>query len=43
MNGSNACSAPGWEAVVADFAEKHAQELEQRVRELRRLAGQLRA
>jgi predicted transcriptional regulator len=44
MSGPNARSAPkGWEAVVADLAEKHADELERRVGELRRLAGQLRA
>ncbi len=43
MSGPNARSAPkGWEAVVADLAEKHADELERRVRELRRLAGELR-
>jgi predicted transcriptional regulator len=43
MSGPNARSAPkGWEAVVADLAERHADELERRVRELRRLAGQLR-
>ncbi len=43
MSGPNARSAPkGWEAVVADLAEKHADELERRVRELRRLSGELR-
>jgi len=44
MSGPNARSAPkGWEAVVADLAERHADELERRVGELRRLASQLRA
>jgi hypothetical protein len=39
----NACSAAkGWEAVVADLAEKHAGELERRVGELCSLAGELR-
>lgn len=43
MSGPNARSAPkGWEAVVADLAEKHADELEQRVRQLRRLCSDLR-
>ncbi|MBW3571482.1 MAG: hypothetical protein KY467_10270 [Gemmatimonadetes bacterium] len=43
MSGPNARSAPkGWDAVVADLAEKHADELEQRVSQLRRLAKQLR-
>jgi predicted transcriptional regulator len=43
MSGPNARSAPkGWEAVVADLAEKHADELEQRVLELRKLADELR-
>lgn len=43
MSGPNARSAPkGWEAVVADLAEKHADELEQRVRDLRRLLKELR-
>ena len=43
MSGPNARSAPkGWEAVVADLAEKHAGELEQRVAQLRRLSKQLR-
>jgi hypothetical protein len=43
MSGPNARSAPkGWEAVVADLAEKHADELEQRVAQLRRLSKQLR-
>lgn len=43
MSGPNARSAPkGWEAVVADLADKHADELEQRVGELRRLASELR-
>jgi predicted transcriptional regulator len=43
MSGPNARSAPkGWEAVVADLAEKHADELEGRVRDLRRLASELR-
>ena len=40
MSGPNARSAPkGWEAVVADLAEKHADELERRVRHLRRLSS----
>lgn len=43
MSGPNARSAPkGWEAVVADLAEKHADELERRVGELRQLAENLR-
>lgn len=43
MSGPNARSAPkGWEAVVADLAERHADELEGRVQELRRLATLLR-
>jgi hypothetical protein len=43
MSGPNARSAPkGWEAVVADLAEKHADELEERVRDLRALASGLR-
>ena len=43
MSGPNARSAPkGWEAVVAELAEKHADELERRVRELRRLTSELR-
>jgi hypothetical protein len=42
MRGPNARSAPkGWEAVVADLAEKHADDLERRVGELRRLAREL--
>jgi predicted transcriptional regulator len=43
MSGPNARSAPkGWEAVVADLAERHADELEGQVQELRRLANLLR-
>ena len=43
MSGPNARSAPkGWEAVVADLAEKHAEELERGVAELRGLARTLR-
>ena len=43
MSGPNARSAPkGWEAVVGDLAEKHADELERRVRDLRQLSNQLR-
>lgn len=43
MSGPNARSAPkGWEAVVADLAERHADDLERRAKELRRLAGELR-
>jgi hypothetical protein len=43
MSGPSVRSAPkGWEAVVADLAEKHADELERRVAELRMLADQLR-
>jgi hypothetical protein len=39
----NARSAPmGWEAVVADLADKHADELERRVAQLRRLSSELR-
>ncbi|HEX6909890.1 MAG TPA: hypothetical protein VF142_05835 [Longimicrobium sp.] len=44
MSGPNARSAPkGWEAVVADLAEKHADELESRVAQLRELVTRLRA
>lgn len=44
MSGPNARSAPkGWEAVVADLAEKHADELEARIVRLRALATELRA
>jgi hypothetical protein len=43
MSGPNARSAPkGWEAVVADLAEKHAHELEARVTHLRELVAVLR-
>jgi predicted transcriptional regulator len=43
MSGPNARSAPkGWEAVVAELAEKHADDLERRVQELRRLTRELR-
>ncbi len=43
MSGPNARSAPkGWEAVVADLADKHADELEQRVQALRHLSRALR-
>jgi predicted transcriptional regulator len=43
MSGPNARSAPkGWEAVVADLAAKHADELERRVEHLRTLARHLR-
>ena len=43
MSGPNARSAPkGWEAVVADLAERHADELERRVAELRGLVAELR-
>jgi hypothetical protein len=43
MSGPNARSAPkGWEAVVADLAEKHADALEVRVKHLRQLADDLR-
>jgi hypothetical protein len=42
MSGPNARSAPkGWEAVVADLAERHANDLE-RVEALRALAAELR-
>ncbi|HEX2207188.1 MAG TPA: hypothetical protein VHG93_05860 [Longimicrobium sp.] len=42
MSGPNARPAPkGWEAVVADRAEKHADELERRLGELRGLARTL--
>jgi hypothetical protein len=44
MSGPNARSAPkGWEAVVADLAEKHADELEFRVNQLRQLVSDLRS
>jgi hypothetical protein len=44
MSGPNARSAPkGWEAVVADLAERHADELEARIVRLRALAAELRA
>jgi hypothetical protein len=44
MSGPNARSAPkGWEAVVADLAEKHADELESHVAQLRELVTRLRA
>jgi len=43
MSGPNARSAPkGWEAVVADLAERHADELERRFKQLRALAEELR-
>lgn len=43
MSGPNSRSVPkGWEAVVAELAEKHADDLERRVREPRRLASGLR-
>ena len=43
MSGPNAARRPkGWEAVVADLAEKHADELERRVAELRRVSRELR-
>lgn len=43
MSGPNARSAPkGWEVVVADLAEKHADELEMRVEALRALVRILR-
>lgn len=43
MNGPNSRTAPdGWEAVVADLAEDHADKLEKRVGELRSLAKNLR-
>jgi hypothetical protein len=43
MSGPNARSAPkGWEAVVADLAEKHADDLEQRVLMLRQLGVEFR-
>lgn len=43
MSGPNARSAPkGWEAVAADLAERHADELEGRVKELRGLSRALR-
>jgi hypothetical protein len=42
MSGPNARTAPkGWEPVVADLAERHADELEGRVRALRALAAEL--
>lgn len=43
MSGPNARTAPkGWEPVVADLAERHADELEARVRALRTLTAELR-
>jgi hypothetical protein len=43
MSGPNARTAPkGWEPVVADLAERHADELEVRVGALRALAAELR-
>ena len=43
MSGPNARSAPkGWEAVVADLAERHADELEVRAANLRALVETLR-
>ena len=43
MSGPNARSAPkGWEAVVAELAEKHADELERRIAHLRQLSTELR-
>jgi predicted transcriptional regulator len=43
MSGPNSRTAPeGWEAVVADLAEDHADKLEKRVGELRALATNLR-
>jgi predicted transcriptional regulator len=43
MSGPNARSAPkGWEAVVADLAERHADDLERRIADLRKLAKELR-
>jgi hypothetical protein len=43
MSRPNARSAPkGWEAVVAELAERHADELERRVSALRRLSRALR-
>ena len=43
MSGPNSRSAPeGWETVVADLADQHADNLERRVGELRGLAENLR-
>lgn len=43
MSGPNARSAPkGWEVVVTDLAERHADALEKRVIALRSLADELR-
>ena len=43
MSGPAARPAPkGWEEVVADLADKHADELEEKVQELRELASELR-
>ena len=43
MSGPNSRTAPvGWEVVVADLAEDHADKLEMRVGELRTLAKNLR-
>lgn len=44
MSGPNSRSAPkGWERVVADLAEKHADELKVRISELDRLVSELRS
>jgi predicted transcriptional regulator len=42
MSGPNSRTAPrGWEAVVAALAEEHANELERRLKQLRRLVSEL--
>ncbi len=42
MSGPNARTAPkGWEPVVAELAERHAEELEARVRALQALTAEL--
>jgi hypothetical protein len=44
MSGPNSRTAPpGWESVVADLAEEHASQLEVRLKDLRRLASELRS
>ncbi|HEV3048902.1 MAG TPA: hypothetical protein VGX50_01255 [Longimicrobium sp.] len=44
MSGPNARpAAKGWEAVVADLAERHADTPDRRVRELRQLVATLRS
>jgi hypothetical protein len=43
MSGPNSRTAPiGWEPVVADLAEEHANQLEVRIKQLRRLVSECR-